>query len=171
MKRPLILATSLISLLPLTACLKFTKDDEKTIGQQTVTQAMPRKGEVVDARHGKELWFAIGAVSGTEGLPGNGVTSEHYFQDGTFLAVIQANLPLLDKGSFYHAYLVQTDGKQIDIGRLTNSFGDTRYALRTEIKNDLRNKALKLAIKEELKGQDPGTLETVAEGSVTPHER
>jgi len=80
------LALSLVIIpLVLSACGK----DEVSVDQgemETIIYKVPMleggPGKYKDVNHGEELWFAIGAMTGTEGVNANGMAQANYFEKG-----------------------------------------------------------------------------------------
>lgn len=150
---------SLLVLLPaLGACTK-KESAEKTIGKEVIVTAMPVGGEVNDPDHGREAWLAVGPVEGTEGSPANGVVTAHYFEDGTFVLGMQANIAPSEEGFFYEAWLVQEGENDVSMGHLTNPAGDARHQLRFQVKEDYRGRMTVAITREPDDGNpDPGNI-------------
>lgn len=147
-------------------------DNGEAIGTQKVIRAMPTPGRMEDAKRGRELWFAYGAMEGTESTPANGVAKAHFFENQTFLHTVELNIAVPEKGSFYEGWLVQ-EGRAEDListGHLKNTFGDTRHHLIFETQRDLRD-ALKVVVTLERDDGDPSPGKVVGEGMLKVVER
>ena len=83
-----------------------------------------------------EQWFAYGAITGVGDAIANGVGQSHWYKDGRFVHTISVNINIAPDGYFYEGWLVNGE-EVISTGRLTNNFGDTRYALQFEADEDL----------------------------------
>ncbi|TSD00032.1 MAG: hypothetical protein Greene101449_392 [Candidatus Peregrinibacteria bacterium Greene1014_49] len=139
----------LIALLLLPACGKDdeTKDPkagtgvtiEENLGIQVITQPMPVNGKVELPGHGKEEWFAYGAMAGTEWTPANGVVTGHVFTDDTTVVAMQFNVQPAIEGTYYEAWIQSPKtGASLSMGQLINGQGDSRHGLRFESPEDLR---------------------------------
>ena len=131
---------------------------------------MPKGGEVVDEKRGKELWLAVGAMSGINTHPANGVAQAHYFEDGTYLHTMQLNIELPTDGFFYEGWLIAENKKPVSIGHLRSIVGDVRHQLEFESDQDLREYTGVLVTLESDDG-NPAPAEHVAEGKMTMRER
>ncbi len=138
------------------------------IGEEIYARVMPSKKEgVTDAVHGKETWFAYGAVTGTEGNSANGVATAHYLQDQTYILGIQLNINPPDDGEFYEGWLLPpgTGREWVSIGHFKQGEREARQTIRFENKTDHRNK-LKLAITREKDDGNAAPGEVVADGTL-----
>mgnify|MGYP000653056626 CR=1 FL=1 len=161
---------ALIASVFLTACNSITVGDDE-IGNQVLERAMPQKGNIVDAKHGKELWFAIGPMNGTKETPANGVASGHFFEDKTSLVSIQLNINVPEDGWFYRASLEGDNGAPpLELGHLTNARNDARHALRAELPNDIRAYK-RIAIYKQKDGANAESAVRVGEGLLAVRER
>ena len=133
---------SLSCLFLLVACRKepvrISPEEDAPIGNQVIPQVLPGQGPVDAPGHGKELWFAIGAMTGVPGVNANGVTQGHYLEDGTSIVTIQLNVEQAPDGSFYEAWLVPASGQLKSIGHLRTPFGDVRHSLKFIEETDIR---------------------------------
>jgi len=170
MKRTILLFSALLLV---SACVKEPSD---TVGTNTeewtekVEVAMPTGGDIIDDAHGKEVWFAIGPMSGVGDTPANGVAQAHYFEDGSYLQNLKVNINLSEDGYFYEGWVVSEDGKDwISLGHLQAHFGDARHGVQFRGQQDLR-KHLYVRVTQEADDGDPSPGEVVAEGrlKVTP---
>ena len=172
MHRTLTASVVFLSLLSLSGCLipkqQVSVDPPASgtgeISRQVLVRAMPQKGNIKDEMHGKEMWFAYGAVSGTNDTPANGVTTAHFLEDGTYLVDVQMNIRAPEKGSFYEGWLTGGEpASWISLGRFTKGAHEIRQVLSFETSQDLRNR-LSVAITLEKDGRNPLPSEVVAEG-------
>lgn len=158
--------------LVLSGCLRVTQEaptvtlgpttDSGAIGKQVLVRAMPN-GEVRDAQHGKEVWFAYGAVMGVDGAKANGVGTAHYLEDGTFVIGIQLNIAPPAEGTFYEGWLIGEGGDRVSTGHFQQSLRETRQTLNFRTDMDLR-KSLKIAVTSEKDDGNPAPGTAVAEG-------
>ncbi len=138
MKKLLILIAPLI-------LLSCGKDDsiaveDPPIGEEAFRYVMPGKGKIVHLDHGKEKWFAYGAMNSASEVPANGVVQGHMYEDGTSEITVQLNINTADDGSFYEAWITTEDeAALIPIGHLVNHFGDTRHQVLFSDEMDIRN--------------------------------
>jgi hypothetical protein len=162
-----------LSALLLTACAGKedatvgTNEDEWTSKMEV---AMPGAGGVVDQNHGKEIWFAIAPMSGSNDVPANGVTQAHYFEDGTYLHNLKVNIARSEDGFFYEGWVVSDDGEDWEsLGHLQSHFADARHGVQFRGTQDVR-KYLNVRVTLEQDDGDPSPGKIVAEGrlKVTP---
>ena len=171
MQRFITLTFLFLATFSLNGCLKLREPETAPIGQQTVQRVFPQRGNIVDAKHGKELWFAIGPVAGIGHTMANGVANSHYFEDGSSLVAIQLNIAVPEDGSFYEAWLIPQNGVAgLRMGQLTNTFNDVRHQLRFETKADVRN-SLKIVVRLQKIGTEQGSGPVVAEGNLVERKR
>ncbi|MBI3335962.1 hypothetical protein HYZ98_00130 [Candidatus Peregrinibacteria bacterium] len=111
--------------------------NEEPIGVERHPRAMPGK-EVMDAKRGKELWFAVGIMEGVEGTPANGVTQSHFFEDGTSLVNIQLNIEMPPDGFFYEGWIDRGSLEPLSLGHLRSVTSDVRHQRTFESKEDFR---------------------------------
>ena len=78
---------------------------------QKINIPMPHDGEVRHGDHGKETWFAYGALQGVDGVIASGVTQSHYFEDGLYHHTVSLNIEPAKDGYFYEGWLV--DGSSV----------------------------------------------------------
>ena len=131
---------------------------------------MPSAKGVVDQQHGKEVWFAFGAMSGSNDVPANGVTQAHYFEDGSYLHNLKVNIARSEDGFFYEGWVVSEDGKDWkSLGHLQSHFADARHGVQFRGTQDVR-KYLNVRVTLEQDDGDPSPGKIVAEGrlKVTP---
>ena len=89
--------------------------------------------------HGEEQWFAVGALSGSNGTKANGVAQSHVFKDGTTVATVNLNIQPPPKGSEFVAWLKKPAGtERIRLDVLQNPLSDVRHVITTEVDKDLR---------------------------------
>lgn len=131
---------------------------------------MPKGGEVVDERRGKELWLAVGAMNGVNSHPANGVAISHYFEDGTYLHTMDLNVELPKDGFFYEGWLVREGEDPVSTGHLRSLFGDVRHRMEFEVDRDLRDR-MNVVVTLERDDGDPAPAEHVAEGMMVVRER
>ena len=170
--RRILLSTVLIPLL-LCGCLKVQnrsgtlsigeKTESGTIGKQVLIRAMPSPGNIRDAQHGKETWFAYGAMLGANGTKANGVATAHFLEDGTYVLGIQLNILKPKDGTYYEAWLFGEGQEQISVGHMLQGQKDVRQTLDYRGSRDLRP-YLKIAITRQKDDGDPSPGELVAEG-------
>lgn len=132
-----------VALLVLSACNRggsVSLQSGDSMGTQVLEQPMPRDGEVNVPGHGKEVWFAYGAIEGTFRAPASGIATAHYLEDGTFVLAIHLNIAVPEEGTFYEGWLSSSEtGERTSIGHLANGLGDARHGLRFEGTDDLRS--------------------------------
>lgn len=129
--------TFLLLLLPalLVSCRNLQIFRDESIKTEQIQYPMPQDGEVLYEGHGKEKWFAYGAMSGMEGTAANGVALAHRFEDNRYLHTIQLNILPPEDGFFYEGWL-QNGDNLVSTGHLSNHFGDSRHGLRFEADED-----------------------------------
>lgn len=149
-----------------------TDDDEKSIGTKKYRMALPEGGEdkYTDIDHGKETWFAISAITGINEVNANGVTSSHYFSDGTYRHGMQLNIEHAEDGYFYEGWIVAPGEDPISTGHLRSHFGDSRHFLNFESDEDLRE-YLKVVVTLEPDDGDPSPAGHIAEATLKVTER
>jgi hypothetical protein len=159
------------------ACaLALVSCSRKTVSVQTDVDAgseafqfvMPNRGEVTDPVHGKEIWFAIGAIAGENKVAANGIAQVHYMEDGTSLVTLQMNIHQAVAGLEYHGYLVNSAGDRVDIGTL-DSFSGVRHRLNYDAKRDLREYATVEIALNKTGSTEAGTLQ--AKGTLSERKR
>ncbi len=156
---------ALIGLLLLAAC---AKTPDATVGTneedwtEKIEVAMPRGGQVVDEQHGKEIWFAIGAMTNSGDEPANGVTQTHYFEDGEYLHNLKLNIARPEDGVFYEGWVVKRND-WVSLGHLKSHFADARHAVQFRDQQDLREH-LEVKVTRELDDGNPLPGEVIAEG-------
>ena len=154
-----IFIASALLLLPLLGACTRKDSTGKSLGKEVFDTAMPVGGEVNDPEHGREAWLAVGPVEGMEMSPANGVVTEHYFEDGTFILGMQVNIAPPDDGFFYEAWLVEDGEQDVSLGHLTNPSGDGRHQLRFTVKKDYRNRTAIAITREANDGNpEPGAI-------------
>lgn len=167
-----IIAVPLLALMSLTACSDKVKLDEKPDNVEVHTQAMPSGGAIMDQQHGKEVWFAIGAMTGADDINANGVTQAHMFADGSYLHTVSLNIARIEEdGYFYEGWLVNPDTLDlISTGHMTSIMGDARHSLRFTAEEDFSGYTDVVITKEPDDG-DPAPAQHVAEGKLKYVER
>lgn len=128
-----------LCVLLLTACQKQTVRNETILGRETMEVIMPTGGTIEHPVHGKEVWFAIGAVSGKAPAKANGVAEAHVFADDTSTATVRVNIEPAPKGSQYVAWFQKPGAERIRLGVLENPLRDVRHAATVEIDKDVRD--------------------------------
>ncbi|MDP7247679.1 MAG: hypothetical protein QF741_03590 [Candidatus Peribacteraceae bacterium] len=143
------------------------KLSEQSIGEEAFRYLMPGKDGIVHPKHGKEVWFAYGAMSGTENTPANGVVQGYVYEDGTNIITMHLNVLPAREGSFYEAWFIgQGDTEPLPAGHLKNHFGDARHQLQYKTEDDIR-KFEKVHVTLELDDGNPRMSEgLVAEGQL-----
>jgi len=164
MRRNMIL---LVALFLLVSCGK--EPTEEPIGIEKHSRAMPGK-EIVDAKRGKELWFAVGILEGMEETQANGVVQSHFFEDGTSLITIQLNIEVPPDGFFYEAWLDRGSLEPLSLGHLRNPMSDVRHERTFESKKDLREYTNVFVTREADDG-NPAPGMRVAEGVLKERKR
>ena len=159
-----LLLIAIVALLPLTACKKADKE----LDTEHIQIPMPIGGVKLE-NHGKETWFAYGALSGVAKYNANGATQSHLFEDGHFVHSANLNIQPAEDGYFYEGWLVK-GSDSISTGHLTNPFGDVRHGLKYEAEQDYSG-YLKVVITLEPDDGDPAPAEHVAEGLLKVTER
>lgn len=167
MKKTTILLTT--GLLLLTACADHRSERQEDMDVHKIEYKLPQNGEIEYGTHGKEDWFAYGALTGVEGTPWNGVAQAHYFSDGRYLHTAQLNIEPAGDGYFYEGWIVK-GAELVSTGHLTSPFADTRHSLRFEDDADYRN-YLKVVITLEPDDGNPAPAKHVAEGLMKVTER
>jgi hypothetical protein len=160
-----LLFAPLCTVLLLSACVSQGDSVQRT--EFTVPEGEHR---FEDARHGKELWFAIGAISGAPEVSANGVAQAHYFENGIYRLLVQLNIEQAPQGYRYDAWLVPASGNAVLAGRFTSTFGDVRHSLSFETENDLRS-AQEVQVTLELDDENPALGKVVATARLTPRPR
>ena len=138
---------------------------------RSFSRCSPGRGPWKAPGHGKELWFAIGAMTGVPGVNANGVAQGHYLEDGTSIVTIQLNVEQAPEGSYYEAWLVPSaEGERMSIGHLRTPFGDVRHQLKFIEETDIRGFAA-VRVTKELDDGNPAASPPVAEGFLKVRER
>lgn len=134
------LAALLVLLLLMSCSSKGRVRRETTIGTETYEVVMPTSRNIVHPEHGKEEWFAVGALSGEGDVKANGVAQSHVFTDGTTIATVNLNIQPAAK-EFQYVVWLERDGGQdrVKLETLQNPFGDVRHVITGTVKNDLRD--------------------------------
>lgn len=123
----------------LASCSKGRVRREITIGSESFQVMMPAGKEIVHPEHGKEEWFAIGAMSGENGAKANGVAQSHVFADGTTIATVNLNIQEARPGFQYTAWLQKSGStERVRLDHLQNPLNDVRHVITTEVEKDLR---------------------------------
>ena len=162
------LAITAIGILLLTGCNRLGLGRGE-LDTEKIQYGMPQDGEVKYGEHGKETWFAYGALSGTEGVPANGVAQSHLFEDGRYLNTLQLNIAVAKEGTFYEGWLVKGT-ERVTLGHLSNAFGDARHGLRFEADNDY-SQYLNIEVTLEKDDGNTAPAALVAEGKLKPTKR
>lgn len=109
-----------------------------SIGKELLQVMMPTGKEVVHPVHGKEVWFALGAMNGEGESKANGVAQSHVFADGSTIATVNLNIDPAPKGSNLVAWLRKpgsTERVRLDV--LQNPLKDVRHVITKDIGKDL----------------------------------
>ncbi|MBU0458202.1 anti-sigma factor [Patescibacteria group bacterium] len=153
--------------LTLTACNDKVKIEDDVIGEEAYNYAMPKDGKFEHPKHGKEEWFAYGAMSGVGDTPANGVVQGYKYEDGTSAVTMQLNINPTEEGSFYEAWLTAEEPDEIiSIGHLTNYFGDSRHQLSFEADTDIQSKPFVMVTLESDDGNPDPSENLVAKGTL-----
>jgi hypothetical protein len=153
------LGTALGLCMLMAACAQPSPETDET-PEQTV-QFEPVGNTVEDARHGREVAFAVTALSGTEGIAANGMASLHRFTDKATIVGVRLNINPAEDGLFYMAQLENDDGSQyLTLGNLKNSPGDAKHTLAFETNTtvDPTLTHLRIYAKKDAAREQPGTL-------------
>lgn len=139
--RPSFLVTLAVSSFVLVSCGKDGIEviNEPKDGAQVVTYNTV--GDIADKTHGRQVFFAYGAVAGASKLPANGVASLMVFEDGTTNIGVQLNVELAPKGSFYEVWLSSPNADKSawkSLGHAKSVVGDVRHALKASLAEDLK---------------------------------
>lgn len=143
----------------LAACQTNTVELPETPEQ--IVQFEPVGNTIEDARHGREVAFAITALSGAEDISANGMATLHRFSDKATIIGMRLNIEPAPEGFFYEARLEKADGsQQILLGVLKNAPGDARHTLTFETKEPVDATLLNVRIfqKEDAAREQPGQL-------------
>lgn len=109
------------------------------VGRETFEVMMPTGAEIAHPVHGKEVWFAVGAMSGEGKAKANGVAQSHVFADGTTIATVNLNIEPAPKGMKYVAWLGKPGSlERARLDALQNPLGDVRHVITGEVDRDLR---------------------------------
>jgi len=150
--------------LTLTGCKDLRSKRDESLDTEEIQYAMPQGGEVFFEGHGKETWFAYGAMTGVEGTAANGVTQSQQFEDMYFLHTVNLNIAPAEDGYFYEGWII--NGKSvISTGHLSNYFGDSRHSVRFESATDYTG-YLNVVVTLEPDDGDPSPAGHVAEGKL-----
>ena len=160
MKKALLLSVAFLSL---TSCMNQRSDRGEYLKPETIHYPIPEGGEVFYESHGKEEWFAYGAMHGVDDTPANGVAQAHSFTDGFYLHTIQLNIDLPPDGYFYEGWILNGDDI-VSTGHLSNYFGDTRYSLRFEADDADYRDYVEVLVTLEPDDGNPAPAEHVSEG-------
>ena len=133
-----LLFVAFFPLLLLTACGGGEVGVNQPLGSESFRYNMP-SGNVQDLRFGKEVWFAYGAIAGTQNTPANGLAKTHIFEKGSSMHTVQVNIALPKDGYFYEGWLLNPDNhERISTGHVRSLFGDVRHNLDYKAETDLR---------------------------------
>lgn len=144
-----------------------------SIREQVLVRAMPRRKEGInDERHGREVWFAYGAVIGTSGTEANGVATAHFLEDATYVIGIQLNIAPPAEGQFYEGWLMKgiDPGDWVSVGHFQQGNRESSQTLRLESSKDLR-KYGEIAVSREADDGNPAPGTVVAQGSLRVTQR
>lgn len=145
---------------------------EQNIGIQVLQQPMPVGGKVELPGHGKEEWFAYGAMTGNEWTPANGVVTGHVFTDDTTVITMQFNVAPAKGGTYYEAWIKNPKtGHSISMGQLINGQGDARHGLRFESPEDQRAYTEVWVTLEQDDGNADASTTVIAIGTLKPTKR
>lgn len=153
----------------LVACENGGYQDDPPIGIEEHQRAMPGK-EIIDTKHGKEIWFAVGVMDGVAGTPANGVAQAHVFEDGTSLITLQLNIGIPEDGFFYEAWLERESLDTLSLGHLRSVTSDVRYRFIFESPEDLQTFTHVFVTREADDG-NPASGVWVAEGILKERKR
>lgn len=146
--------------------------EESPLGVQVLQQLMPVHGKVELPGHGKEEWFAYGAMIGNAWTPANGLVTSHVFTDGTTVVTMQCNVEPAKDGTFYEAWIRNPKtGVRISMGQLVNGQGDARHGLRFESEKDLRSYTDVRVTLEKDDGDAEASTNVIARGTLKPTKR
>lgn len=164
MKRVFVSASLCLLLSSCKESVRIFSDEDAPIGNQVIRQVLPGQGPVEAPGHGKELWFAIGAMTGVPGVNANGVAQGHYLEDGVSIVTVQLNIEEAPDGSFYEAWLVSSDESALkSIGHLRTPFGDVRHSVKFIEETDIRGfTAVRVTLEKD--DGNPAASAPVAEG-------
>ena len=138
MKYCRLLAAVALPIFLLVGCSKKPVRRETILGRETMNVIMPQ-GEIAHPVHGKETWFAYGAMNGVAPAKANGAAQAHAFADGFSSATVTVNIQEAPKGSRYVAWLRKPgSSERIRLDILQNPLRDVRHAVTVEIEKDLR---------------------------------
>lgn len=145
---------------------------EENIGVQVIVQPMPRNGTVELPDHGKEEWFAYGAMAGTQWTPANGLVTGHVFTDSTTVVTMQFNVEPAKGKTYYEAWIYNPKtGVSVSMGQLVNGQGDARHGLRFETAEDLRAYTDVRVTLERDDGNAEASTNLIATGTLKPTKR
>lgn len=174
---------ALLPLLILSACGKDSPPEtdtetgtgvtvEQNLGVQVLQQPMPVNGTIELPGHGKEEWFAYGALTGTPFTPANGVVTGHVFTDDTTVISMQFNVEPAKDGTYYEGWINNPQtGHSISLGQLINGLGDTRHGLRHESPEDQRAYTEARVTLEQDDGNAEASTNVIATGMLKPTKR
>ena len=148
----------------LTACFDQRSERQEDLDTEQIQYPIPEGGNIHLGEHGKEVWFAYGAMNGVGDTPANGVAQAHQFEDGFYLHTVSLNIAPAGDGYFYEGWLVH-NGEIITSGHMSNYFGDSRHSLRFESETPYPEH-LKVVVTLEPDDGDPAPAEHVAEGTM-----
>ncbi len=133
---PLLLLTAAL----LSACGKeatLTVDPGKVVDIQEYNK-VAKYGDKPDPVHGKEVYFAYGAMAGVNDTKANGVAYLSKFADEAVSMTVNLNIEQAPKGKKLLVWTADlSGGSALYRGSLTSIVGDTRHSLRFETTGDI----------------------------------
>lgn len=133
-----LVAVSVVLLLLLPACSRKTARRETVIGRETVDVIMPTNSNIEHPVHGREVWFAIGPMSGQSKFVANGMAQSHVFEDGASLVTVTLNIEEAPKNSQYVAWLRKPGStERVRLDAMQNPMRDVRHAVTVELDADV----------------------------------
>ena len=165
------LSVALIGLMILTACGE--KDNGVVTGevQYNIPMLEGGKDKYKDKEHGREAWFAMGAMTGVDGVNANGVAQSNIYEDGVYRHAVQLNIERAQDGVFYESWIINEESQEaISTGHMRSRFGDVRHFLNFEAAKDL-TEFTKVVVTLEADDGNPSPGQTVAEGILKTRER
>ena len=139
MKRLHAVLAAVFCTLLLVSCTKRPEQKEIILGTETVGVMMPVGKEVVHPIHGKEVWFAVGAMNGEGETLANGVAQSHVFADNASIVTVNLNIHPASKGSSFVAWVSKSGSKEkVRLDRLQNPLNDVRHVITVDLPKDLR---------------------------------
>jgi len=171
MRKPYLLIVGSICLLALTACGEEDKGVVTGEGSYNIPMLEGGKDKYKDAEHGQEAWFAMGAMSGVDGVNANGVAQSNRYEDGIYRHAVQLNVERTEDGYFYEGWIMNEEIEEaVSTGHMHSRFGDVRHFLNFEAETDLTEYS-KVLVTLEADDGNPSPGKTVAEGILKTRKR